>query len=162
MRYVIFWTLALTALFYATARADDYSARFGPGIENGAPTGVTKLFAVRQETYQVRGIYSAVELGGYVDNAGEGRKGSAIGKLQVGVKPGPATGVYGFGFFGPAGITATDALLGSHLQFATDVGVGVRDMNTFINVGYTHVSNAGIKLPNKGRDYLMFSVGVSL
>jgi len=162
--YIIIWTIALTALFCITSRANatDYSVRFGPGIQGGSPTGSTKMFGVRSESHLIRGVYSATEVGGYVDNGGGGRSGAGIVKVQFGVKPGQHSGLYGFGFVGPCVITATDTQLSTHTQFATDIGLGVRDMDTFMSVGYSHISNAGIALPNKGRDYLLFSVGVSI
>lgn len=162
---VAFWTVALTFLFVYTSRHSDaaeYSLKFGPGIQEGSTTGSTKIFGVRREEQMFYGIYNAVEVGGYVDNGGDGRSSAGIAKLQIGVKPGPATGFFGFGFFGPCGITATDSQLGSNYQFATDIGAGIRDTYTFMTVGYGHISNAGLKLPNHGRDYLIFSIGVSL
>jgi hypothetical protein len=161
MKY-LYATIAFCLASAPATLAADYSARFGPGIQDGAMTGVTKSFGIRYEEYLIRGIYFGGEAGGYVDNAGYGRKGAGVGKLQLGVKPGPHTGLYAFAFVGPAGITATDSRLGSHFQFATDAGVGIRDMNNFVNIGYSHISNAGIKLPNKGRDYVVFTIGVSL
>lgn len=163
MRYVIFWTIMLTALFYwsSHANAADYSVKFGPGIEGQTLTGASKMFGIREESYQVRGIYTAVELGGWSE-ATEGRKPAAYTKFQVGAKPGPETGLYGYAFFGPALISSTDTQLSTNFQFATDIGFGVRDRYTFMSVGYAHISNAGIKLPNRGRDYCIFSMGVSL
>lgn len=163
MKYLLA-TIAFCLTSSPSTLAADYSARFGPGIENSELTGVTKTFGLRMEDYAAFGIYGAAEIGGYVDNGGFGRKSAGVGKLQIGVKPGPATGLYGFAFVGPAGITATDTRLGSYFQFATDVGVGIRDSQdgTFMNVGYSHISNAGLALPNRGRDYAVFSIGVSL
>lgn len=145
-----------------SALAADYSVKFGPSIQEGTTDGSSKMFGVRQDAYLFYGVYSGVELGGYVDNGGHGRKSAGFAKAQIGVKPGPTTGVYGFGFFGPCGITSTDSQLGSSYQFATDLGLGVRDATTFMSAGYGHISNAGLKLPNHGRDYLLFSVGLSI
>lgn len=163
MRYVIFWTIALTVLFYITSRnanAADYSVKFGPGIEGQQLTGSTKVFGLRREAYQFYGVYTAVEVGGYVDNFGGGRKSAGLVKFQAGVAPGPETGLYGFGFFGPCFISTTDTQLGSNYQFATDVGLGIRDRVSFMTAGYGHISNAGLKLPNHGRDFLTFSIGL--
>ena len=135
--------------------------KFGPGIEGQELTGATKMFGVRRDEELVHGIYDALELGGYTE-ATAGRKRAGVAKAQIGAKPGPATGVYGYAFFGPALISATDTQLSSFYQFATDIGFGVRDRDTFMSVGYGHISNAGIKLPSKGRDSLLFSVGVSI
>lgn len=163
MRYVILWILALMALFYVTrnAHAADYSVKFGPGVDGQQLTGASKMFGIREESYQVRGIYTAMELGGWSE-ATEGRKPAAYTKLQVGAKPGPETGLYGYAFFGPALISSTDTQLSSFYQLATDIGFGIRDRFTFMSCGYGHISNAGVKLPNRGRDYLLFSVGISI
>lgn len=161
MKY-LYATIAFLIASTPSALAADYSVKFGPGVTSEGPTGTTKTFGVRREAYHFYGLYSAMELGGYVDNGGNGRRGAGVGKAQVGVKPGPVTGLYGFGFFGPCGITTTDTQLGSNYQFATDVGVGIRDSMTFMSVGFSHISNAGLKLPNRGKDFLIFSIGVSL
>ena len=161
MKHVIFWTVAITALFYAMShvKADDsLSVKFGPGIEGQNLTGATKMLGIRSEGHMLRGVHSAFELGGYTE-ATEGRKPAVFGKLQLGVKPGPETGLYGFAFFGPALISATDTQLATHYQFATDLGFGIRDRFTSMYVGYSHISNAGIKTPNTGRDYLLFGMG---
>jgi hypothetical protein len=164
MRYVIFWIIALTVLFFITsrnARAEDWGVRFGPGFEGQQLTGATKAFGLRREEELMDGIYDAVELGGYVDNSGHGRKSAGVVKLGVGVKPGPEVGVYGFGFVGPCGISATDTYLSTGFEFCTDIGLGVRDRKTFMSAGYSHISNAGIKLPNRGKDWAIFSIGVT-
>lgn len=161
MKY-LYATIAFCLASSPATLAADYSARFGPGIQDGAMTGVTKNFGIRYEEHLIRGIYFGGEVGGYVDNAGYGRKGAGVGKLQFGVKPGPYTGLYGKAFGGPCLITATDVRLGSFYQFCTDVGIGVRDRDSFVGIGYSHISNAGLKLPNSGRDYVVFEMGISL
>jgi hypothetical protein len=104
----------------------------------------------------------AGELGGYVDNIGNGRKGSSLAKLQLGVTPGPNVGTFGLAYTGPCFISNPDNQLSTRLQFCTDFGIGIRDENTFIAVTYSHISNAGIKLPNRGRDFVTMEVGFSL
>lgn len=149
-------------MFMASARAEDYSAKFGPGIVNNETNGGTKMFGIRREEEIMDGVTDAVELGGYVDNLGDGRKGAAVLKAQLGVRPGQKEGLFGKAFFGPCGITSTDSQLGGNLQFCTDVGLGVRDKDTFMSIGYAHISSAGIFMPNHGRDYLLFEMGVRL
>ncbi len=161
--YLLAWTVALTILFYVISHANaaDYSIRFGPGIDQNRLTGATKSFGLRHEEDLMDGIYTGFEVGGYADTI-PGRSSAGVVKAQLGVKPGPEVGIYGFGFVGPCGISATDTYLSTNVQFCTDVGLGVRDRKTFMNAGYMHISNAGIRLPNRGKDYLIFSVGVSL
>lgn len=162
--YLIVWTIALTVLFYLTshARADDvYSFYGGPGIVGAQPTGSTKMFGLRYETHEIRGIYSAYDLGYWSDQLGEGRKSSLVGKYQLGILPGAGTGVYGKAFLGPCIISTPDTALGGRFpQFCTDVGVGVRDSTTMMGVGYSHVSSAGLVRPNRGRDYVVISIGL--
>lgn len=152
----------LAAMFLAamrTADASDWSVKFGPGIANGSSTGATKMFGIRREEDIMDGIHYSFEGGGFVDNIGEGRRGSAFVKTQFGVKPGMGKGVFGKAFFGPAAISSPDSVLGSIPQFATDVGFGVSDELTGMGIGYSHISNAGLfSKINKGRDYIVFEV----
>ena len=58
-------------------------------------------------------------------------------------------------------ITNTDARLSSVFQFKHTVGVGVRDYrNVEIGVDYSHISNAGLSLPNAGRDLVQLRMSV--
>lgn len=152
----------LAAMFLAamrTADASDYSFRGGPGIRNGSPTGSMKYFGIRQEQKEFYNVYSSYELGGWSDQL-EGHKSSLVGKLQIGINPGPAVGLYGKAFIGVAAISQTDVLLGGNAQFCEDIGFGVRDLYTQMEITYSHFSSAGIFKPNVGRDFLLFSAGV--
>lgn len=165
MRLIIFWTLMLLLLWTAQdmARADEHSFRMGMGIINGERTGEVKTFSVRQEEHQFYGVYSAYEGGLWTDTGrAAGRKASAFGLGQVGIKPGPETGLYGSAFLGVAGITHPDSQLGGHFQFVENIGIGVRDGRGFIGCDYRHFSSAGLSKPNKGRDFLVFTIGVTL
>lgn len=143
------------------ALSDDFSIRGGGAIVDGSLSGGSKVFGLRLETPLISGIEMAGEVGGYVDNLGNGRKGAALAKFQLGIKPGPRTGTFASAFIGPCAISRTDALLGSNYQFCTDVGVGLRDQDTFVLVTYSHISNAGLKAPNKGRDFVVMGMGFS-
>jgi hypothetical protein len=157
MKYCV--ALLLVVMTYS-AEAADYSLRFGPSIQNSAPDGSSKIFGVRREAPLARGLSYAMEGGGYVDNAGGGRKGSGLAKLQVGTTPGDAIGVFGKAFVGPCYLTTTDNQLGGHGQFCSDVGVGLRDSESFMAVNYSHISSAGLAMPNRGRDFLVFETGL--
>jgi len=144
------------------AHADDYSFKYGMGIIDEAITGEAKIFSLRQEEHAFAMIYSAKEIGLWSDQgSGAGRKSSAFGAFQLGVKPGASTGIYGKAFWGVTLISSKDALLGGNAQFVSDFGVGIRDSGSFIGVGYKHISSAGIFLPNKGRDFINLELGVS-
>lgn len=165
MRYVLFWTLMLLLLWTAQdmARADDHSFRMGMGIINGERTGEVKTFSVRREEHQVYGVYSAYEGGLWTDTGrAAGRKASGFGLGQIGIKPGSEEGLFGAAFLGLGGISQTDSQLGGHFQFVENIGVGIRDGAGFVSIDYRHFSSAGLSKPNKGRDFLVFSIGVSL
>lgn len=159
---VVLYTFLITLLCVVGSRmalSDDFSIRGGGAIVDGSLSGGSKIFGLRLETPLISGIEMAGEVGGYVDNLGNGRKGAALGKLQLGIKPGPKVGTYGSAFIGPCAISATDVLLGSPYQFCSDFGIGVRDVETFLSVTYSHISNAGLKAPNKGRDFVVMGMG---
>ncbi len=162
---VVLYAALITILCVLGARnalSDSVALRGGGYILGGQPNGGSKIFGLRYESPLMSGLNVATEVGGYVDNFGNGRKGAALAKLQLGINPGADSGVYGTAFTGPCGISATDTVLGSNLQFCTDFGAGVRDKDTFIAVTYSHISNAGLKLPNHGRDYIVMSMGFFL
>jgi hypothetical protein len=148
--------LLLLPISYAD---DSVLLRGGPSIIDGSPSGQSKIFGIREESYQLRGFYTATELGGWVDQR-ETTQDSLFAKFQLGVSPGEDVGVFAKAFTGPALISHTDSLLGGHLQFATDIGFGVRDNHTSVALVYTHFSSAGIATPNKGRDFLVLEAGV--
>lgn len=162
MRYVIFWTIMLTALFYwsSHALAGDWAVRGGAAVTNGGMDGSSKIFGVRHEADLFYGMSTAEELGGFVDTRGAGRKGSVLGKLQLGITPGQREGVFGKVFTGPCVISGPDNQLGSWYQWSTDFGLGVRDDRTYMALTYSHISNAGVKLPNHGRDFVVMEAGV--
>jgi len=160
---IILYTVAITIICVLGSRnafPSDYSVKGGPALLDGAPSGESKYFAIRSEQYQFHGVYTALEGGGWVDNGGEGRKSSLITKAQLGVSPGQSNGIFGKVFTGVCAISSTDTMLGGHGQFCTDVGIGFRDRDTYMGVGYMHVSSAGLSRPNKGRDFITLEMGL--
>lgn len=136
--------------------ADDWSFKGGPSIENGK----AKYFALRHESDKFYGVGFGTELGAWVDNSGRGQEGALIITKQLGISPGADTGVFGKAFIGPALISNTDTVLGGYFQFKSDIGFGVRDEHSFVCVNYSHISSAGLSRPNKGRDWLLFEIGL--
>jgi hypothetical protein len=155
---IALFSLALAAL-PLRALGDDWSIRGGAAVINGSLDASVKIFGLRHEAYFFYGVYTAQELGGYVDNGGEGRSGSLLGKVQIGIKPGPEVGGFGKVFTGPCAISSPDSQLGSWYQWCTDFGIGIRDEMTFMDLTYSHISNAGVVLPNHGRDFTVMEMG---
>lgn len=160
---IVLLTTLLTVLCVLGARtalSDDFLIRGGAAIQNGEVNGGSKIFGLRYETPLISGIEMAGELGGYVDNLGNGRKGAALAKLQLGIVPGQQQGLFGVAFTGPCLITTRDSYSGSFFQFASDFGVGIRDSETLLTLTYTHISNAGLAMPNHGRDFIVMGAGL--
>lgn len=152
----IFITLGVVRCAFAA----DYLVRGGPAIVEGKPTGRVKYFGLRREAYELYGLYNAVEAGGWVDVSGNGQT-SGLFKTQLGLAPGPETGVFTKAFFGPCFITTPDAVLGGRFpQFCTDFGVGTRDSRSSVAIVYSHVSSAGLVKPNRGRDFILLEMGL--
>ena len=165
MRYVIFWTVALTLLFYATARADEGSVSFkyGLGIIDGAPTTRVKAFGLRLEDRpsEIYPLGLAAEAGLWTDvGKAEGRASSAYGAFQMGIRP-ASEHFYVKAYIGPAFITHRDSQLGGFFpQFMETLGLGFQDRDAFVGVSVDHISSAGIWSPNKGRDMLRLEAGL--
>lgn len=159
---VILFTVLITILCILGSRsalAADYSIRGGPGLMDGRPTGTAKYFGIRKEDEGSLG--SALELGGFVDRAGGGRKSSAVLRYQLGAKPGPEVGTFAKAYTGPCVISSPDSMLGGRFpQFCTDLAFGIRDRMSLVTVGYSHISSAGLCKPNKGRDFVLLEMGV--
>jgi hypothetical protein len=48
------------------------------------------------------------------------------------------------------------ARLGGNFQFTQEIEIG----HNYVGLGYKHISNAGIKKPNLGRDFLQMSINI--
>lgn len=98
-------------------------------------------------------------VGSFLDKSDKpGNKDSVYTHLTVGIQPriDPLRLAY---FIGPALISSPDNRLGSYLQCAHKFIVGFKDFRgASISFVYTHFSNAGLKRPNLGRDFLGIQV----
>lgn len=106
-------------------------------------------------------IDTKLEAGYIFDNHRQpsGTKDTAFGSASVGLEP-MAGPIYLHFFQGVGLISTPDSLLGGRFQFFEDVGIGFRDQEKDIAVGfhYKHISSAGIYKPNKGRDMFGFQL----
>lgn len=139
-----------------TGLADAVLFRYGLGF--GAPSqvgrGEIKWFSVGYERDHVPGIVSLAELGVIADmKESLGRRSGAFASYSVGTKMqlGPVQTRYAWGM---GYLSHTDGLLSSHFQFTHDLTFGLYDRKTGLSLGYKHISNAGITLPNRGRDFI--------
>ena len=154
--------IALSFLITYTTAADTV-IKYGANVaKDDEPLGSTKAFFVAEQEHWFGPFTRQYEFGGWFDNSGvSGRRNSALIGASLGVNVN-AGYLYGQALFGPALISRTDSNLGGHLQFNTDVAVGLRDPKSGNTIGlaYKHVSSAGLASPNKGRDLIMFRVSI--
>ena len=131
-------------------------AEFGPDLNFGLYSH--KFFTIGY-TDKLSDIFDyQIESGGWKTSY-KGERNSLYTSYQIGIKT--DTIFYGRFFTGPALISTTDQRLSSVFQFKHDLGVGFKDKrNVGIGINYSHVSNANLKLPNLGRDFIQLRVEI--
>ena len=136
--------LLLTAPAYAVN--DQYVVDAGIGISNSAKMRTASL-GIQED------LWDAVKQRGTIGFWGGGPGTSsffAAGQLGFEVNN---RGTVASIFSGPALISNTDSMLGSYLEFVTDLHLGLQDGNmNYLGLFYRHVSSAGLAEPNVGRD----------
>lgn len=159
MKWLILWFLILQLPFSALAES---TIKYGAAIpKNQEKFGTAKaLFLGYQEEFWV--LTKQYEAGFWSDSVGNGRKSSGMLSASLGVTV-YAGYVYFQALSGPGLITSPDNQLGGNFQFNNDFAFGFKDLNTGNTIGfnYKHVSSAGFEQPNRGRDFIMFRVGVA-
>jgi len=140
----------------ASAHADAVFFRYGLGFN--APgqqgRGEIKFFSLGIEQEGKAPLIRQAELGVIADQKDYlGRRSGLFMGATIGpqMQLGPVRTRY---LWGVAYISQTDALLSSNMQFTHDLSLGLNDLKSGISLGYKHISNAGLKLPNRGRDFL--------
>lgn len=161
MRKLIMGTMAYLLLL-GQALAGDLTFKYGVGVglpEQGSIAEV-KLFELGYQVPLTEVIHHKLGVGVWADSRNsDQRKSAGYGSYSLGVRVEPG-GFYAESFWGVAGITHTDQLLSSVFEFTQDFAVGAQDRKgRFIGVSYKHFSNAGITLPNRGRDFVIINVG---
>ncbi len=86
--------------------------------------------------------------------------GQPIGFFQSGLGVEPSYGPFYIGFIQSVGVmTVSDSINSGYFQFAQDAHIGFKGIEgTAIQIGYKHISNLGISLPNVGRDMVTITV----
>jgi len=131
------------------------------GVELLVTVGIGKDVAAHQpfERLGMLGIRCGGPTWKVKTNAGywlalaEGQKASIFGSLQAEYEVRSASGATLSWAFGPAGIQNPDAKLSGHFQFHFTFAAGLVQIGgQSVRLTWEHFSNAGIVLPNNGRD----------
>jgi hypothetical protein len=151
MGMVTFVLLFLFTLVVLTgiSRADDINLHYGVDPFRSRDS---KIFSLSHISPLFDPIPTKTELGLFTDrlNSSSGYLFQSVG---IRVNPGP---ILAESFWGVGLISSPDNILSTHLQFTNDLNLGIVDKSgNSIGVSYKHISNAGIKSPNVGRDFLM-------
>jgi len=162
-------SLAPLKVLAATSSGPQSYMRLGVGVAGSAVRsgGEVKTFGFGysdrlMDAKALSFLVYQYEAGAWIDTAGEGRKSSAYGSVEIGlrVNAGP---FQVSSLHGPGIITTRDSYLGSVPQFFHDVCLGLQDDDTKAGIGlcYKHISNAGLLSKiNKGRDFMTLKLSI--
>lgn len=128
----------------------------GVGVFNSGKTSLseTKMLTLGVQEGVTGPLQARLVGGGWIDNAGGGKGGSALASGQLGFEVNNNGTVFGI-FSGPTVISSPDVLLGGRFQFMDDIHLGIQDkQGNYEGVMYRHLSSAGIYPVNIGRDVI--------
>lgn len=157
---------ATLLLFLSTSVfAGDFVGKYGVGIfvpDSQSPVEVKLFSAAYQDTFWKDVLLYQIEGGVFADAHGGGRSSSGFAAASVGVRVTPPV-LYAESLWGAAFITSPDSMLSTFYEFTNDTCLGIHDdRGRAIGACYKHFSNAGIQLPNKGRDFILIQFHVPL
>jgi hypothetical protein len=156
-------TLALVALFATTqVFAGEFTYRPGVGLGNGHFfDGLQTKFALSYLDTMNKTFLYKVE-GGVFTDSNRGSKSAGYINPSIGLEVRPGW-FYAQTFLGVALISATDNKLSTNYEFTHDLSLGIKDdSGKGFGVGVMHMSNAGIKKPNIGRNWFFVEIKVPL
>lgn len=149
--------MSLSALMVALSHLTG-NVYFSFGSDSGLHYNQHKYVTVGYSSALTSLLDQQIEIGAWAVSKEQERSAGYVA-YQTGLKT--KGSLYASALSGVALITNTDARLSSVFQFKHTVGVGVRDYRGVeIGVDYSHISNAGLSLPNAGRDFVQLRMSV--
>jgi len=146
--------IALFLIFlstYAYTQEDQWVVSGGVGVADSINTRTLTL-SIQEDLWGA--LKQRGTVGGWLDDSGNGKSGSALISGQLGFEVNRNGMVIGL-FSGPTFISSPDVMLGGYLQFMTNFHLGIQDGNSnYIGAFYRHISNASLSTPNIGRDII--------
>lgn len=160
-------TIILVMLFLSIPKSygDDLTMKYGLGFDLPHQTdpGEAKFVSLGHQHHISRVFTQRIDVGAWFNEQPDyRRKSSAFQSYSLGIRVEPG---YFFAetYWGIANITQTDTVLSTNFQFTEELTFGVKDNNgKWIGIGIKHFSNAGIQLPNKGRNFYTINLGFEL
>lgn len=151
-------------LLSLNSHSSEFGLSYGLGVSNSAKYSVaeTKTADLAYRGFLIPGVYWQARTGFWGDGSRDpSRRSSYYAStgpgIEVDLKPLEVRSGWGLAY-----ITTPDSYLGGHTpQFNGDLYVGLRDKNNMgLGMRYSHLSSAGLILPNKGRDFVTVEIGV--
>ena len=159
------YLLAIILIFSIKSYAYDLSVKYGLGVgmPNQTDDSEAKLVSVELQNDLGRVFKHKIGIGAWFDPKPElNRAGASFMTYAVGLKVQPGD-IYIENFFGFGWISQTDSMLSTSFEFTEELGIGTSDKyGRFIGIQLKHFSNAGIQIPNKGRNFILINAGVEL
>lgn len=135
--------------------AHGYYAQWGAGVMNDNQKEYSQVkYAELGKRASFRDAEYSIGMGGWIDKSHyPGAESSLYVQALAGLQPRLKNFVLGY-FVGPAYITTPDKVLASNFQVSHELIIGVRDdRNVRVYFSVKHYSNAGMVLPNIGRNF---------
>lgn len=151
--YMMVMALALgLGYLIGTAFADDNTyLNFRGGVGHSRSEDVS-FFSVSIDDYWSKHGFKRVELGTWITDK-EGESSAFYGSAGIGAMEGERNGFNMTVYLGLAVISRGDSMLSAHVNFTEEFTIGYDRFS----VGIKHISNAGLQLPNIGRDFLFLN-----
>lgn len=161
MKYLFLILLFFSPISRAYELGLNYGAGFG--LPNATDDTEAKLLSLNISNSLGTLFRHKLSWGEWFDPHPEYDRSSAMfGSYSVGIRVEPGQ-FYFENYLGLAMISETDSMLSTNFEFTEEIGFGIKDsLGRFFGFEYRHFSNAGIQLPNKGRDFILANIGVSI
>lgn len=146
-----------------TVKANEFQFKYGIGIELPRTyTAEVKHFSF-EYSMRLGELFRHKGAIGLWADAHDDRSSAGYASYSVGVRVEPAF-LFLESYWGVSYVTHQDGRISlSFPNFVQDLGVGFRDSKgRTLGFNYKHFSNAGLKSPNRGRDFITIHVGFPL
>ena len=149
-----YFLLLFSLLFSLSAQANDLLLSFSPTMDGGY---TPKLVQVGYEHDFSHPVALVAECGGMFE-------GENIGTCSIvpSIKVQTLSGLVARVGVGPGFVTATDSRLSSIFEFHIQGFFGLEQDGWQVGILGDHFSNAGLVLPNLGRDFVGLGVGIKV
>lgn len=163
MKYFLLLFIALSVAYCTDAQAYELGLKYGLETTDQVTAKEVKFVSLEYQNDIAFIFRHKLAAGAWFDqNTDLNQSSSNFVAYSMGIKvqPGP---LYLENLFGISMISRTDALLSTNFEFTEELGVGLQDeYGRYIGFSFKHFSNAGIQLPNIGRNFVLISTGIRL